>query len=288
MTADNQPEQHQIDHWLKMAQKNIDFEFMDINSNFKRSEENDLSVQSLYTSLASAYARLGRAQFLNGEPRQVFRASFVQAVRYIIKSFRMAYDKNDPDYVGDKEPPNDETEYGYVDWTQVDENIFRAGINWALMGVDFDIARELAGLFRNAPDGGIESRIINRYAHALKFAVMGAKDPAKALLTKTLNEMRGKKPRAAYKINFLTLSHTLYGIITADETLFNQGLDAHLSFYQSHAKGEAKDTSEEFICDDAVALANLAIGYKIKVTVEHYTLPKGMLMQPEDPDSWFA
>jgi len=42
------------------------------------------------------------------------------------------------------------------------------------------------------------------------------------------------------------------------------------------------DTSEEFICNHAVALSNLAIGYRLKVTVEHELLPKGLLIHTAD------
>ncbi|VAX00304.1 hypothetical protein MNBD_GAMMA20-1708, partial [hydrothermal vent metagenome] len=52
-----------------------------------------------------------------------------------------------------------------------------------------------------------------------------------------------------------------------------------LSFYESYAQGEGKDTDYEFICSEAVALANLGLHFKLNVTAEHYTLPKGMLIE---------
>jgi len=287
MTTDNEPEQQQIDHWLKVAQETIDRSWQDYHSNFY--EKENIPIQAFYTGLADAYAELARAQFLNGEPRNVFRSNFSKATSYIIKSFKMAYDKSDPDYVGDKEPPdNSGFGYGYVDWSEVSERTFIEGMHYALMGADFDIARELAKLFRNPPDGGMKEKEVSRYAHALKFALMGVKDPGKELLRKTLNERKTKKTKDPLKLNYLTLSHALYGILDNDEALFNKGLELQIAFNQPYAQGEEKDTVYEFICDNAVALANLAISYKIRVTVEHYTLPKGMLMQPEDPDSWFA
>ncbi|MFW5443416.1 MAG: hypothetical protein ACKE51_03795, partial [Methylococcaceae bacterium] len=77
------------------------------------------------------------------------------------------------------------------------------------------------------------------------------------------------------------LSLALYGILDKDPALFNEGLALQLQYYQVNAQGESKDTSEEFVCDHAVALANLAIGYKMDVTVEHDTLPKGLLLEVE-------
>jgi len=52
-----------------------------------------------------------------------------------------------------------------------------------------------------------------------------------------------------------------------------------LDFYQGDAQGELKDTDEEFICDYAVALANLGLHYGLAVIVEHATLPKGLMAQ---------
>ena len=52
-----------------------------------------------------------------------------------------------------------------------------------------------------------------------------------------------------------------------------------LEFYQGDAQGELKDTDEEFICDYAVALANLGLHHGLAVTVEHDTLPPGLLIR---------
>lgn len=35
-----------------------------------------------------------------------------------------------------------------------------------------------------------------------------------------------------------------------DEELFNEGLEMQLALHQSYARGETKDTDEEFVCDE--------------------------------------
>ena len=276
MTQYTKPEQQQIDHWLKVASDTITQSIKDFQSNFYL--VNDLPIQTFYAGTASSYADLACAQFLNGEEPAVFRANFSKATSHIIKSFKMAYDKNDPDYVGDKK----ETDfsgfgYGCVSWFKVSEGVFIEGFHYALMAADFEQARELATLFRDRPDGRKLDKEINCYAHALKCAALAEKEQGKTLLKQTIDEGKGKKTKSPLKLNYQTLSHALYGILDNDEALFNRGLELQLNLQEFYARGEAKDTSEEFICGNAVALANLAIAYKIPVTVEHNLLPKGML-----------
>ena len=72
---------------------------------------------------------------------------------------------------------------------------------------------------------------------------------------------------------------TLFGILEQDQGLFNEGLQMQLKFYENLAHGEEKNTPKEFLCDNAIALANLGIHHELRVTVEHDTLPKGLLIQ---------
>ncbi|MFW5443140.1 MAG: Imm49 family immunity protein [Methylococcaceae bacterium] len=277
MTEYTAPEQQQIDHWLNVANEFIEEVLSNYQSNFYQVK--DLPIQAFYTTIATAYTELAYAQFLNGEAPEIYRANLSKATSYIIKSFKMAYDKNDPDYVGDKK----ETDfsgfgYGCVDWFSVGEGVFIEGFHYALMSADFEQGRELSTLFRDRPDGRKLDKEIHRYAHALKCAALGEKEQGKALLKQTIDEGKGKKTKSPLKLNYQTLSHALYGILDNDEALFNRGLELQLHLHEPYARGEAKDTSEEFICDNAVALANLAIAYKIPVTVEHHLLPKDMLI----------
>ncbi len=276
MTTDQEPEQHQIDHWLKVAEEFVEDIEKERYSDYY--EKEDLPRQAFYTGLGSAYADLARAQFLNGEPPEIFRENFSKGAGYILKNFKMAYDETDPDYVGDK-PPTDHSGFGYgcVSWFKVGETKFIEGVHYAFMAGDFNTARELAKLFRNRPDGRMLDIEVNRYAHALKHALLNDIELAKAELTPTIESLI-KTSKDPFKLKHILLSISLYGILDNDEAAFNKGLELYLDFDQKYAQGEEKDTDYEFVCDEAVALANLGIHFNLNVTVEFYRLPKGLLL----------
>ena len=149
------------------------------------------------------------------------------------------------------------------------------------MAGDFDFAAELAGWFRNRPDGKLMDIEVNRYAHALKNALLDDFESARQLLNAQVDAYLAKpSKRRDYRMNYFTLSTALSGIVDKDATRLNEGLKKQLDFYESYAQGEVKNTDEEFICDYAVALANVGIHHGLKVTVEHDTLPSGLLIQP--------
>ncbi len=290
----NQPEQQQIDHWLNNSQYQIDRVWRLNREGFH--EKNDVTLQTVYVSVALDHATLARAKFLNGDPIDEVREEFARAAKCVLKSFTMAYDESDPDYVGDRWPARNphytghkgspvaakflSPEYGQVDWSSVAEIEFIEGINYALMAADFSLAEQLATWFQDSPDGSPMDIEVNRYAHALKHAILGGRTRA-WLLLKEQREAYEARPskRDDYRKNYYTLSTALFGIMDKNEALFNEGLAMQLAFYQDMAQGEYKNTPMEFICDNAVALANLGIHHGLKVTVEHDTLPKGLLIQ---------
>jgi len=257
----NQPKSMQIEHWFAFADKWIPRKKEKIASGEGK--------QATYTSLALIHASLARTKFLNGDPIDEVRAEFARAARAILKSFTMAYDETDPNYQGKK-----------ADLSCNSETIAIRGFNYSLMAADFNLSAELAKWFQTRPDDVKMDVEVNRYAHALKHALLGEHQQASVLL-KTQREAYEAKPskRNDYRKNYYTLSTALYGILEKDEALFNEGLQLQVVFYQGDARGELKDTDEEFICDYAVALGNLGIKYGLKVTVAHDTLPKGLLIQ---------
>jgi len=262
----SQPEQQQIDSWIKMALDGLARTEEDFKSGFY--EEEDISIQSVHVGTALLYAILARARFLNGDPIAEVRTEFATAARYILKSFTMAYDEKDPDYQGEK-----------ADWVEVGETIALDGFNFALMAADFTLTEELAGWFRDPPDGVCMDIEVNRYAHALKHALLGGWRQARELLTTQRDTYLGRpSKRNDYRKNYYTMSIALLGIVNRDAALFNKGLQMQLEFYQGDAQGELKDTDEEFICDYAVALANLGLRHGLTVTVEHDTLPQGLMI----------
>jgi hypothetical protein len=108
------------------------------------------------------------------------------AARHVMKSFTMAYDESDPDYLGDE-----------ADLSCVLEDDFIEGANWALMSADFKLAAEVGSHYRTRP----------------------------------------------------------------------------------YAKGEGKDTDEEFICDHAVALTILAQRNLLWPEIAQAMLPSGLLLR---------
>jgi len=258
MTTDQEPEQHQIDHWLKVAQESI----VRILKNYESGhyEKKDLPIQAFYTGQGSNYPDLARAQFLNSEPPEIFRENFSKGAGYILKNFKMAYDETDPDYVGDK-PPTDHSGFGYgcVSWFKVGETTFIEGVHYAFMAGNFDTARELATWYKNPEKAYLRGeKEVNRYALALKHTLLEDIESAKAELTPTIESLV-KTSKDPFKLKHILLSISLYGILDNDEAAFNKGLELYLDFDQKYAQGEEKDTDYEFVCDEAVALANLGI-----------------------------
>ena len=255
----NQPEQQQIEHWFTVSNKWIPHWRQEIAAG-----EAD---QDTYTSLALDYASFARTKFLNGDDINEVRVEFTHAARCILKSFTMAYDGADPDYQGEK-----------ADLSCNSETTAIRGINYALMAVDFSLARELAQIYQTRPDGYMLGTNINRYVHVLKQWLLGEPEKALSLIQEQFEEYKRIPPKSAGDKNYYTLFTTLFGIVSEDNGVFNDGLQQQLMLYQNYARGEAKNTDEEFICDYAVALANLGIHHGLTVTITHDTLPPGLLL----------
>ena len=81
-----------------------------------------------------------------------------------------------------------------------------------------------------------------------------------------------------------TLSIALLGIVEKNEVRFNGELAAQLEFYEPETThGEEQDTSEEFISNHAVALANLGLWAGLKLHTKHWLLPTDLLIGTHAP-----
>jgi len=148
------------------------------------------------------------------------------------------------------------------------------------MADDFTLAKELAGRFRDRPDGVRMDIEVNHHMHAFKHILIGEWRQARKLLKTQRDAYLGKpSKRNDYRKNYYTMSTALLGIVNKDKTLFNEGLRMQLELYRGQAQGELKDTTQEFVCDYAVALANLGLHHGLAVTAEQDTLPQGLLIQ---------
>ncbi len=260
------PDQSQMDHWIEVALEGLTQTDEDFRSGFF--EQNQISIQSVHTGTASLCASLGRAKYLNGDPIEEVRQQFTRSAGYVLKSFKMAYDESDPNYRGSDS-----------DSSCINEGEFIDGMNYALMACDFDLAKELAFWFRDPPPKARFRQEINAYAHGLCEVVNGRFPEAEQRMAEQLAayEKKPSKKRDA-RANFNTMSIALHGIASRDSAQFNQGLDMQLAFYKTIARGEFRDTPQAFICDYAVALANLGLHHGLEVTVEHGLLPGGLLV----------
>jgi hypothetical protein len=264
----NVPDKEQIEHWLKVSREQLAKKQQMLDEGHY--EKSGLPKQGMYTTVALSHATIGRALFLNGDPVDVARGAFAKAARCILKSFTMAYD-----------PTDDEYQDWRVDWSEVVETYFIDGMNYALISADFDLAKELAGWWQDRGGGKKPMHLpINRFTWALKYVVLGDTGKAWNDYLRISMEDFGKKPPKGYnwRSNYFTLSTALAGIALGDEGTFNDGLKMQLDFYRADANGEFKDTSYEFICDHAVALANLGLHCGLNVTVQHELLPRGLLI----------
>lgn len=275
------PDQESIDSWIATALRISDKRKKYLHNGWYQQE--DLPLQTHFKGLANDYAGLGRARFFNGESLDVVRETFTEAGKYMLQNFTMAYCINDFRYIGDKPKRDDQINagHGQVDWSDVNETAAIGGFNWSLMGANFTVARDLAYWYQDRPDGRKMEPCVNRYVFAYKYILLGEAEKAEALLRETIDEYQVKPPRTTGDMNYYTLSLAMQGIAIKDEDMFNKGLDLHLDFYKKVAipSEDYWDTALESICDDVVALANLALDAGLNVTIENDLLPTDFLIK---------
>ena len=247
-------------------------------------EKEDLPIQSVYIGASMDYASLARYQFLRGDPIDEVRKTFSTAANCVLKSFTMAYDPDDPDYVGDKPEAEESPGSYFVDWSEVSETMAIDGLNYALMGANFSKAETLAEWYQDSKDGHKMDAVVNRYVYAYKYALLKQPEKGVNLLQLTLDEYTAKPPKHIGDINYFNMSIILHSILTGDEETLNKSLALQLEFHQKSVipSEDLWGTDEAYICDEAVALANLAIRHGLNVMVEHDLLPEGLLVQPMD------
>lgn len=262
---DKSPDQDQIDHWIAVGLASIETTNKHLEDGFYIRE--GIPFQSPYNGLAMRYSGLGRARFLNGDPIDDVRSNFRQGAKGCLRGFKIVYDPTDPLYKADNNKFSDVTERVYIE-----------GIYCALIGNDFALAAELSRWFRNTPDDDPMDPEVNDFAFALKHTLLGDSEKALALLRPRLDNYLKKPPKGGYKRNYYTLTTALVGILEKDEALFNEGLALQLHFHLGDARGEYRNMPQGYICDDAVALANLGIHHGLNVTVTDYRLPAGLLI----------
>ena len=265
------PDRDETEWWIEISLKGIE-------KRRKRIEAGERD-QAFYTSMHLDYMTLGRARYLHGVWFQSLstraavkeaRAAFQQAAGCIEMCFRLAYDPMLPEYLGDK-----------AEWFEVDEVTGIEGFNAALMASDFALARRFAPWPRRSPDNAPMDIEICNYVDALQAYLLNDAATATQLLHRNLDKFKQRPSSKGFRLNYHTLSMTLLGIVEKNDVRFNGGLAAQLEFYERFETGvnsENEDTSEEFICDQSVALANLGLWAGLKLHTKHRLMPPDLLI----------
>ena len=245
------------------------------------------------------YMCLGRSRYLHGlwfqsrstrEAVKEARAAFQKAAECIEMSFRMAYDPVLPEYLGDQS-----------DGCRVDEVTGISGFNAAFMAGDFALARRFAPWPRPPPDGVRMDADVCNYVDALQAYLLNDPSAATRLLRANFKLFDQHKARLqdgdedaqedqeeGGVTNYHTMSTALLGIVEKNERRFNTGLAAHLELYERDDIGphsENHGTDEEFICDQAIALANLGLWAGLKLRTQHRLMPVDLLISTHPPIS---
>ena len=270
------PDREDAEWWIEGA--------LEIIEERNKKIQSGKGTQGMYTGLYLSYMTLGRSRYLHGiwfrgqstrDAVKEARAAFQQAAGCMEMSFRMAYDPTLPEYVGDQ-----------ADWGDVTETLAISGFNAAFMASDFALARRFAPWPRSAPDGKRMDEEVCNYVDALQACLLNDPVTATQLLNRNLAKFKQRPSSKGFRLNYHTLSMTLLGIVEKNTVRFNGGLAAQLEFYEPEAThGEEQDTSKEFICDHAVALANLGLWAGLKLQTKHRLMPTDLLISAHVPIS---
>ncbi|MBI3775477.1 MAG: immunity 49 family protein [Gammaproteobacteria bacterium] len=271
------PDREDVEWWIEISLKHIAKEQKNIEAG-----ERD---QAIYTSMYLNYMDLGRSRYMHGIwflhlPREAVkdaRAAFQKAAECIEMSFRMAYDPALPEYLGNQ-----------ADWSCVMETDGIEGFYAAFMASDFALARRFAPWPRRSPDNAPMGEEACNYVDALQAYLRNDLTTATQLLNRNLDKFKKRPSSKGFRLNYHTLSMTLLGIVEKNAVRFNGGLAAQLEFYERFETGvnsENEDTSQEFICDDAVALANLGLWAGLKLQTQHRLMPTDLLISAYPPIS---
>ena len=187
----------------------------------------------------------------------------------------MAYDPALPEYLGDQ-----------ADWARVMETDALDGYTAAFMASDFALSRRFAPWPRRSPDNDPMDEEVCNYVDALQAYLLNNPTLAGQLLHRNLDKFKKRPSSKGFRLNYHTLSMALVGIVEKNEVRFNGGLAAQLEFYERFETGvnsENEDTSEEFMCDQAVALANLGLWAGLKLQTKHRLMPTDLLISTHNP-----
>ncbi len=226
--------------------------------------------QNAFTLCYDRHMELGRALYLKGDPVKEVRNEFIQAASQIEAMFReISAAPNQP--------------VSTLNQLAAEVHALE-GLVATLMANDLDAARRLSTTIQGAPehseagDPPLDERgnFMRTLMHYLDGRTLDTQESLRLSSRAYRNRrLSGMDARTYY----FTLHTSLHGIVERNANLFNTGLAAHLEFYEWMLRnnGSEIDQPVNFICDTALALANLGLAARLKVWTRHMLLPTALL-----------
>lgn len=233
--------------------------------------ENTLSEadfkQDYYAHLATLYAAQGRMQYLGEDNPVFYETSYRQAVYYMEQNYRMVYDSNFPEYIGDTDEAN---------WDWVDENAGLDLLIWTMMGGEFDKLEQLSQLIEIPPceqisydeeydetmhdAGWLLSTMCEFFKRNSKEAMMEARQIVK--------HYQDVAPKSTHpNRHYYGITKVITGIINRDRLEVEEGISLQLNYHQQFAESQNNKDSICYVCEDAIAMAKLAYHHNIFISI---------------------
>lgn len=251
-------------------------------ADWAREAQHDISLiqnvenQDAFTLRYDCHMGLGRALYLKGDPVKEIRNEFVLAASQIEAMFCE---------VSAAPNPVISTFNRHAAEVHALE-----GLVASLMANDLDAARRLSTTIQGLPESSEDGdsplderrhflRTLMRYLDGQTFDTQESlRQSTRIYRNRRLSEMDART-------YYFTLHTMLHGIVERNANLFNTGLAAHLEFYEWMLRnnGSEIDRPVSFICDTALAFANLGLAARLKVWTRHMLLPTTLLGPSHTP-----
>ena len=251
------PTPREIADWVREAQHDI-------------SLIQNVENQDAFTLSYDRHMELGRTLYLKGDSVKEVRNEFVQAASQLEAMFREI-----------SATPNQPASTFNPHAAEVHA---LEGLVATLMANDLDAARRLSTTIQGvlelceAHDPPTDERrnFLRTLMHYLDGRTV---DTQESLRQSTRSYRNHRLSGMDARTYYFTLHTVLHGIVERNANLFNTGLAAHLEFYEWMLRnnGSELDRPVNFICDTALALANLGLAARLKVWTRHMLLPTTLL-----------
>ncbi len=250
-------------------QLNTNLEFLEEAKQLEKTNfynENNVSLETRHcgngedcTSIAYAYAL--KEDYDNA------KKYFKLACEFKIKPFEMAHNPKYEHYVGEK------IREGVRSVNAID------GFNLAMCIGELDQAKQFCDIYQYTESDDFGDSAY-RYIMSLKALFNGDAKKAAQHCQKNLDEYIKRPSKGiTYRSNYYTLHLALFGILTGDQAMFDDGITKQLQIcHQDAITGEWAGMVESRISEFSVALTNLALVQGLKQTIFDDFIPQGLIM----------